>query len=42
MISGGKNVSTDYSKFKVAELREKATEFGIVDSKNFKKTELIQ
>ncbi len=33
---------TDYSKMKVAQLRERATELGILDSKNFKKAELIQ
>lgn len=32
----------NYSKMKVAELRELATELGIINAKNFKKVELVQ
>lgn len=39
---GGIRVTTDYSKLKVAELRERAEELGILDTKKFKKVELVQ
>ena len=35
-------MTTDYSKLKVAELRERAEELGIIDTKKFKKVELVQ
>ncbi len=35
-------MKTEYSKMKVAQLREMATELGIVDAKKFKKAELVQ
>ncbi len=35
-------LKTNYSKMKVAQLREIATELGILDVKNFKKVELVQ
>ena len=35
-------MKTNYSKMKVAQLREIATELGILDVKNFKKAELVQ
>jgi len=35
-------LKTNYSKMKVAQLREIATELGILDVKNFKKAELVQ